>query len=116
MNGIEVQTPLGWAELLDSSYEGKPGEHSDKTAQHVVRVSGEKVRLTVRWNSYSFQSFAKAELLTPAKTWTVIATASPEEWWDSIPALHRNVDLAGLHRTLDAVAAQLLIRARAILG
>lgn len=104
------------AELLDSSYSGRPGEHSDKTAVHVARVSGEKVQISIRWNSYDFQSVAKVSLLTPEKTWTVLATEPPEGWHPSIPALKRGISEEELHVALDAVAAKLLVRARNILA
>lgn len=114
MTAVEA---LMQAELLDSSYSGKVGTGNDFGCVHVVRVSGEKVKLSVRWNSYDFQSVAKAELLTPEKAWTLLCTEPGEGWHKSVPVYPRHEqDEAKLHAALDAVAARLLVRARNILA
>lgn len=104
------------AELLDSSYSGVPWEHEDKTAVHVARIGSEKVQISIRWNSYDFQSSAKVSLLTPEKTWTVLATEPPEGWHKSIPVYRRDIPVEDMRKALDSVAAKLLVRARNILA
>lgn len=43
-------------------------------------VSGRKIRATVHRDEYDTQSSARADVLTPALTWTELATFSPLFW------------------------------------
>jgi hypothetical protein len=117
MSAVEKSAPIQH-ELLDVSYYGKTGEHEDKGATYIARIAGEKIKVTIRVNSYGMQSWAKAELLAVDKTWTVLCTAPAAEWhpqaWDV--GLSRRSTLDDLHAVLDRIAGQLFVRAERIVS
>lgn len=48
-------------------------------------AAGEKLRVTVVRAFYTRQSYAKVEVLTPARTWTELATEPPSNWYAGTP-------------------------------
>ena len=86
--------------------------HRDESAislTEVYRLGSETVRVRVRSDFYVPQSYAVAEVLTPARTWTQLATRSPETW-------HAKSSAILGASTLREVAADLLDAATKILG
>ncbi|WP_412538691.1 hypothetical protein R8Z50_22900 [Longispora sp. K20-0274] len=78
----------------------------DKLDEHTVRIR-------VYRDFYRIQSYAVAEVLTPAKTWTNVASSEPSHWHDTVPS-HHSATLSDV--VLDDIAEQLLRRAATILG
>ncbi len=60
---------------------------SGYTANYVYKLAaGHTVRVRIHRDSYARQSFARVEVLTPALTWTELATAPVDEWHEVMPA------------------------------
>lgn len=82
--------------------------------------SGHKVRARVRRDSYKQQSYAVAEALTPALTWTELVAELPDQWFATSPYVttgHPNpATAAKAEALLDQVATRLLDRAAAVLA
>lgn len=74
----------------------------------VHHVDGYVLRIRVYRDSYGFQSDAVAEVLTPQRTWTEVATESWTRWYHTTTA-------EAVEAALTPVADNLLRRARRIL-
>lgn len=76
-------------------------------------IAGRRVRAMVRRDTYQRQSVAAAHVLADDMTWTHLATAWPDTWFnDTPPPSEDHVDPV---LTLGPVAMNLLDRAAAIL-
>ena len=75
----------------------------------VYHVDGHVLRVRVHRDSYGFQSHAVAEVLTPHRTWTVVATAPWTEWHKATPLYTADAT------PLTPIADRLIERARRIL-
>ncbi|TQS42827.1 hypothetical protein [Cryptosporangium phraense] len=75
----------------------------------VHHIAGRVLRVDVDRDYYPFQSHARAEILAPSLTWTVLAYVPPAEWHRQTPVRHAD---AG---TLAPIANLLLERALRIL-
>jgi hypothetical protein len=75
----------------------------------VHHVDGHVLRIRVSRDSYDFQSSAVVEVLTPQRTWTVLATTPSTEWHESTPLY------AADPAPLEPIADRLVDRARRIL-
>jgi hypothetical protein len=75
----------------------------------VYHVDGHVLRVRVSRDFYDLQSHAVAEVLTPQRTWTVVASAPFTEWHRATPATTATA------APLTPIADQLLARARRIL-
>lgn len=73
------------------------------------------VRVDIRSDAYQEQSWARVEILSQAKTWTLLATEPASTWHNQAPSPYQTaVDDQG-HRFCQRLAGQLLDRARQIL-
>jgi hypothetical protein len=93
--------------LVEESF-GLTSQGYQLTQAH--RVGGHAIRVRVRRDFYQARSFALAEVLNHALTWTPLASQPPAAWHQGTPA--RSAAAA----PLTPIAAALLDRARAILG
>lgn len=56
----------------------------DLTVEAVDVMDGYRVRYRIRLNTYSFQSYAKAEVWSPATlSWSEVVTIAPDTWHTS---------------------------------
>lgn len=108
----------------DTSHDRDPGEpvtvddaigrDEQSYTYHRVAVTGRHtIRARIKRDLHASQSYARAEVLTPELTWTVLAETTPSNWLESTPSPY--------NRSLDVIAALgpltdlLLTRAGAIL-
>lgn len=90
--------------LLDSST-GKEGR--DVVLTRLYRHGDDTIRIRIRRNSYSDQSYAMAYLLNAHKEWTELLSEPPASWHDQS---YSNT------KVLETVATNLSKRAAKVLG
>lgn len=82
--------------------------------------AGRSIRVRIKRDSYKQQSYAVAEALTPALTWTELVAELPDQWFATSPYVttgHPNpATAAKAEALLDQVATRLLDRAAAVLA
>lgn len=88
------------------------GQH-DTTLDYAEEVGGFKVRYKVRANFYEFQSWAKAEVWSPATlSWNEVATVAASSWWQAGATVNEEVG----RDCVDDALVELQARVRATLG
>ncbi len=93
--------------LVDETFDPSGSGCYELTRVH--HADGHILRVRVRRDAYAQQSHAVAEVLTDAKTWTVLATSPQAAWYPGTPYTSRTA------QPLVPIADGLLTRARAIL-
>ncbi|GAA2822453.1 hypothetical protein [Saccharopolyspora taberi] len=90
------------------------GHDGQSYSYHRVVTTGDHtVRARIKRHVHTFQSYAVAEVLTPALTWTALAETTPSNWFEETPSPYdRSLDVIA---ALGPLAALLLTRARTIL-
>lgn len=96
--------------LIDASYASAPGPHPFASLAQVFRVDGKTIRVRMYAAYTSHQSYAVAEVLTPALTWTEICVSPPVDWRGSV-----DLGTEGVRSVLETHAEKLLMRAAKIL-
>jgi hypothetical protein len=86
----------------ETFYERRQGCYELTRVHH---VDGNTVRIRVYRDFYGFQSHAVAEVLTPDRTWTTLATPPWTQWHESTPLVAADAT------SLTPVADSLLERA-----
>lgn len=97
-------------------------EQYGKSRQSVTMTStfqattGHVVRVTVTNDSYREQSSARAEVLTPALTWTPLTYEPVERWHEtSVPSMHKVGGGDALESGLRVLCQELAARAQMLL-
>lgn len=87
----------------------------DYRLTEIHHLGGHIVRIDIRRDVYQQQSWAQAEVLSQAKTWTLLAIEPASTWHDQAPSPHQTGAADQGHRYCQRLAGQLLDRARQIL-
>ncbi len=94
--------------IVDETFD--PSRSGCYELTRVHHADGHILRVRVRRDAYPQQSSAVVEVLTSAKTWTVLTATPPAAWHAGTP--YDAATGAPLH----PIAERLLVRARAILA
>lgn len=87
----------------------------DYRLTEIHHLDGHIIRIDILRDTYQQQSFAHVEVLSQAKTWTLLVTEPASTWHDQAPSPHEAKAAGQGHAYCQRLAGQLLDRARQIL-
>lgn len=87
----------------------------DYRLTEIHHLGGHIIRIDILRDTYQQQSFAHVEVLSTAKTWTLLATEPASAWHDQAPSPCAASATDQGRRFCQRLAGQLLDRARQIL-